>query len=199
MCSRPKSLRRTSITAISAITTGTGGCLFSPPHHALNIVFQRYGQQLGPVQGVGYVNELLARLTDQPVQDETQTNHTLDDSPITFPLNRTFYADFTHDDEMISIYSAIGLFEQPENLDPTQPNPTRTWVISMMVSFSARMITERMTCDGEEYVRILVNDAVQPLAFCGADENGLCTLTNFVASQQYARENGEGDWALCSA
>ncbi|KAF8549943.1 acid phosphatase [Imleria badia] len=157
-----------------------------------------YGQKLGPVQGVGYVNELLARLTGQPVQDETQTNHTLDDSPITFPLNRTFYADFSHDNQMISIYSALGLFVQPRDLDPTQLEKGRSWKDSKMVPFSGRMITEKLTCQGSgEYVRVLVNDAIQPLAFCGASEDGLCTLADFVESQQYVRNNGDGDWALC--
>ena len=79
----------------------------------------RYGQALGPVQGVGYVNELLARLTGLPVQDNTQTNRTLDSSPTTFPLNRTFYADFSHDNEMIAIYAALGLFKQSFPLNPT--------------------------------------------------------------------------------
>jgi hypothetical protein len=57
----------------------------------------RYGQDLGPVQGVGYTNELLARLTNTPVVDSTQTNRTLDENPETFPLGKTFYADFTHE------------------------------------------------------------------------------------------------------
>ncbi|KAG0695990.1 histidine phosphatase superfamily [Suillus ampliporus] len=126
-----------------------------------------YGQQLGPVQGVGYVNELLARLTGQPVHDNTQTNHTLDSSPVTFPQDKAFYADFSHDNQMISIYSALGLFVQPHPLDPTHPNPMRTWVDSKLVPFSARMITEKLECtiggERDEYVRILVNDALQPL------------------------------------
>ncbi|KAG6373929.1 histidine phosphatase superfamily [Boletus reticuloceps] len=164
-----------------------------------------YGQKLGRVQGVGYVNELLARLTGQPVQDETQTNHTLDDSPITFPLDRSFYADFSHDNQMISIYSALGLFLQPHDLDPTQPDKGRTWKDSQMVPFSGRMITEKLACDSSgirqpgAYVRVLVNDAVQPLTFCTAHEDGLCALANFVESQSYARNNGEGDLALCFA
>ncbi|KIJ69718.1 hypothetical protein HYDPIDRAFT_78145 [Hydnomerulius pinastri MD-312] len=161
-----------------------------------------YGQQLGPVQGVGYVNELLARLTGQPVQDETQTNHTLDSDPATFPMNMTFYADFSHDNQMISIYSALGLFVQPHPLDPTEPDTERTWTVNKMVPFSGRLITEKLECtiDGEsgEYVRILVNDALQYLGFCGDTGNGLCTLDNFVESQEYARLNGEGDWALCN-
>jgi len=153
------------------------------------------------VQGVGYVNELLARLTGHPVQDATQTNRTLDSSPVTFPLDRTFYADFSHDNQMISIYGALGLFVQPHDLDPTEPNAMRTWLDSKLVPFSARMITEKLYCTDikgtGEYVRIFVNDALQPLPFCRGTGNGMCTLQDFVESQQYARKNGAGDWELC--
>lgn len=102
---------------------------------------------------------------------------------------------------MISIYSALGLFVQPYDLDPTQPDKARTWKDSLMVPFSGRMIVEKLACNGSgkqgEYVRVLVNDAIQPLAFCGASGDGMCALTDFVESQSYARNNGEGDWALC--
>ncbi|KAJ5389645.1 3-phytase A [Penicillium cataractarum] len=36
------------------------------------------GNPLGPTQGVGFVNELIARMTHTAVQDDTTTNHTLD-------------------------------------------------------------------------------------------------------------------------
>lgn len=49
------------------------------------------------MQCVGYINELIARLTAQNVSDDTQMNSTLDSSPDAFPLNRTLYADFSHD------------------------------------------------------------------------------------------------------
>jgi len=164
---------------------------------------------LGPVQGVGYINELLARLTEKPVSDNTQTNRTLDASPITFPLDRTLYADFSHDNQMIAIYAALGLFNQSALLDPSMPDPKRTWITSRLTPFSARMVTERLSCitsGGNDhghiaqtgvYVRILVNDVLQPLKFCGADKNGLCTLSDFVSSQGYARNNGEGDFEKC--
>ncbi|KAF8833057.1 phosphoglycerate mutase-like protein, partial [Paxillus ammoniavirescens] len=51
-----------------------------------------YGQSRARSR-VGYINGVIARLTGQPVQDETQTNHTLDSSPLTFLLDKTFYAD----------------------------------------------------------------------------------------------------------
>ena len=70
-----------------------------------------------------------------------------------------------------------------------------------MVSFSFRMVTERMTCvrDGAEgeYVRILVNDEVQPLEFCGGAEDKICALEDFVRSQGYARRSGDGDFVKC--
>lgn len=158
-----------------------------------------YGQELGPVQGVGYINELIARLKRTPVVDQTQTNTTLDGDPATFPLDRAIYADFSHDNQMIAIYAAMGLFKQQRSLDPLQmdPRPSRTWVASRLVPFGARMVVEKLACgnSGAEFVRILVNDAVQPLDFCGGGET--CGLDAFVASQAFARNDGDGDFEKC--
>ncbi|RDX55363.1 phytase [Lentinus brumalis] len=155
-----------------------------------------YGQPLGPVQGVGYINELLARLTETAVQDQTQTNTTLDSDPATFPLNRTFYADFSHDNQMAAIFSAMGLFRQSAPLNATKPDPHRTWRTEKIVPFSGRMVVERLSCGGKAKVRVLVNDALMPLEFCGAGD-GVCTLDAFVESQSYARNNGNGDFEKC--
>ena len=179
------------------------------PHFVSRFIY-RYGQTLGPVQGVGYINELLARLTGLPVEDNTQTNRTLNSSPITFPLNRTLYADFSHDNEMIAVYASLGLFKQPAPLDPTYPDPQRTWITSHLTPFSGRMVTERLSCyipgsrtaemeGSNAYVRILVDDDLQGLEFCGANEDGMCELDAFVESQAYARNDGEGDFEKCYA
>jgi hypothetical protein len=57
------------------------------------------GNPLGPTQGVGFTNELIARMTNTPVTDHTSVNHTLDGSNATFPLGsgHVLYADFSHD------------------------------------------------------------------------------------------------------
>lgn len=177
--------------------------------------FVSYGQALGPVEGVGYINELIARLTSTPVNDTTQTNSTLDASPVTFPLDRTIYADFSHDNQLIAIFSAMGLFKQPGPLDPTNSlsnGPNRTWVTSQMTPFGGRMVLEKMRCQTQEtglghfdqnsslgeFVRILVNDAVQPLEFCaGVTLDGICALDKFVESQRYSTSGGAGDWEKC--
>ncbi|KAJ6578614.1 histidine phosphatase superfamily [Mycena sp. CBHHK59/15] len=161
-----------------------------------------YGSPLGRVQGVGYTNELLARLTRSSVQDHTTTNTTLDSDPETFPLNRTIYADFTHDSPLIAVFGAIGLFPTPQ-LSTTHPEAARSWRASEMMTFSTRMVVEKLVCErpsvrgrGAEdaYVRILVNEVVQPLAFCGAQatgpRRGLCRFDAFLESQAYARNDG---------
>ncbi|KIP09825.1 hypothetical protein PHLGIDRAFT_22644 [Phlebiopsis gigantea 11061_1 CR5-6] len=163
-----------------------------------------YGDPLGPVQGVGYINELLARLTGTPVAD--RTTH---DAALPFPLDRALYADFTHENLMVAVYGAMGLFDVSKHLDPTRlpPDEDREWFAGRMVPFSARMVVERLSCGGGDggggaLVRIFVNDALQPLEFCNdGDEDlaelGLCTLASFVASQGYARRSGDGDFEKC--
>ena len=60
------------------------------------------------------------------------------------------------------------------------------------------MVVERLDCGTGDYVRVLVNDQVQPLEFCGGEnKEGICELGAFVDSQKYARENGQGDWEAC--
>jgi hypothetical protein len=65
------------------------------------------------------------------------------------------------------------------------------------------MMVEKLECGVRQlprpkgvFVRILVNDAVQPLEFCGGI-GGLCELHAFVASQGYARHDGNGDFEKC--
>lgn len=116
--------------------------------------------------------------------DTTQVNHTLDSDPKTFPLDRMLYVEcvarrppsyttadlsrhsFSHDNQMAAIASLIGLFDDFP-LSATQPDPHRRWVFSHIAPFAGRVVTERLSCSAGEHVRILVNDAVQPLGpFC---------------------------------
>lgn len=57
-----------------------------------------FGSPVARVQGVGYVQELVARLTHTPIENHAySTNSTLNDNPITFPLNQSLYVDATHE------------------------------------------------------------------------------------------------------
>jgi Histidine phosphatase superfamily (branch 2) len=219
----------------------------------------RYGNPLGPVQGIGYVNELIARLTRTPLANSVEgINHTLDSDPKTFPLDRSLYVDFTHDNLMASVVSTLGLFRD-DRLNHRRPHrhyhewtkgggrnssasrtgssgvgrrsgkeeqrrgsgdnagrtaTTPSWIFSRIAPFAGRVVTELLMCDihdddhgiddarggrRREYVRILVNDAIQPLDFCSEtpDDTTMCELRAFIDSQSYARENGREDLVLC--
>lgn len=52
------------------------------------------GNFLGSTQGVGWVNELIARLTSHKVVPGAAVNSTLDSAKATFPLGKALYADF---------------------------------------------------------------------------------------------------------
>ncbi|KAI1769483.1 phosphoglycerate mutase-like protein [Hypoxylon sp. FL1150] len=156
------------------------------------------GSPLGPTQGVGFVNELLARLTGKAVTDHTTTNSTLDESPLTFPLGRVLYADFSHDNDMVGIFAALGLHNLTESLPGEQrisAPEAKGFSASWVVPFASRLYVEKMTCGGrdEEFVRMLVNDRIIPLQNCGVDGFGRCTLSKFVNSQSFARNGGHWD------
>lgn len=161
------------------------------------------GNPLGPTQGVGFTNELIARMTDTAVVDATSTNSTLDSNPATFPLGIPLYADFSHDNDMTTIFSAIGLFNatlatgQLSNTTVEAENQTAGYSAASTVTFGARAYFEKMECSGqsEELVRILINDRVQPLTQCGGDALGRCTLSSFINSLSFAR--GNGLWSQC--
>lgn len=64
----------------------------------------------GRAQGIGYLQELLARLQGQLITvSESSVNYTIDNNEETFPLNQAFYADFSHDDILISVLTAMSV------------------------------------------------------------------------------------------
>ena len=59
-------------------------------------------------QGIGYVQEVIARLTQTPITAfDTTTNATLDGSNITFPLNQPIFVDASHDTVISSSASSF--------------------------------------------------------------------------------------------
>jgi len=159
------------------------------------------GNPLGATQGIGYVNELIARMTNTPVNDHTNTNSTLDDSEKTFPIGQTsLYADFSHDNDISGILAALGLYDatKPPSKEKRQsPEELGGYSAAWTVPFAARAYFEKMSCEGqsEELVRVLVNDRVMPLETCGGDKLGRCTLSKFVESLSFARSGG--NWDKC--
>ncbi|KAF9075648.1 histidine phosphatase superfamily [Rhodocollybia butyracea] len=94
-----------------------------------------------------------------------------------------FYALFSHDNEMAGIFHVLGLFLQDKVPSPKAPDDSVTYKTSEVVPFAARLLIERMTCKHSgslEFVRVLVNNAVQPLKWCHGVKNGLCEVKEFI-------------------
>lgn len=69
-----------------------------------------YGNPTGRAQGVGAVQEWIARLKNEYIKSSNSSvNSTLDGSPSTFPLGQPMYVDFTHDDIEVSAVTAMSL------------------------------------------------------------------------------------------
>lgn len=169
-----------------------------------------YGSRFAPSEGAGWVNELLARLTGTPVRDNTTTNSTLNSDPSTFPsgpLAPRIFADFSSDNNIMKIISALGILRDRISPPPSGPIPLdQKMVVSRVVPFAACTVVEKVTCSAHtkattagDYVRILVNDAVVPLPSCGTlgYTSGMCTIDEFVQSQAFSRAGG--DFASCFA
>ena len=57
-----------------------------------------FGSPVARVQGVGYVQELISRLTHTPIEiHNSSTNATLHADDTTWPLDDVFYVDATHE------------------------------------------------------------------------------------------------------
>ena len=104
--------------------------------------------------------------------------------------------------DMVSILAAIGLFNDTKPLSNTTiQNATQTngFSTSWLVPFGARIYFEKMICqqaipkDTEEYVRVIINDRVQPMKSCGGDDLGRCKLSDFLASLSFAKQGGRWD------
>jgi hypothetical protein len=69
-----------------------------------------FGNPTGRAQGIGYLQELVARLSNQYItSSNSSVNSTLTNNPTTFPLDQKFYADITHDDIIVSTLTAMSV------------------------------------------------------------------------------------------
>jgi hypothetical protein len=107
-----------------------------------------YGGFTSRAQGIGYVEELIARLNKQYINvSDSTVNSTLDSSPATFPLNQLFYLDMASDTSIVTVLTALSFDYFRESVTFAYPQPdNRHFRISSMVPFAAKLITEKIGC-----------------------------------------------------
>lgn len=124
--------------------------------HSLDIRFfynHAFGNPTARAQGIGYVEELLARIQGKLIKEsDSSVNSSLTDNEDSFPLGMKFYADFTHDKMVLGTLTALSIdyFKHLPNLEKYPPNKHRLFRASNIVPFTARLITEVIGCDSEQ-------------------------------------------------
>lgn len=148
------------------------------------------GNPTAAAQGLGYVQELVSRLTHTPINVwNSSTNSTLDSSNITFPLNQPIYVDATHDTVISSIATTLNFTSLAANgpLPTDHIPPHRSYIASQIAPFSSQLVAQVLSCPASEeptHIRFLLNDGVVPLTGihgCTEDSNGLCALPSFIS------------------
>ncbi|KAF9496084.1 phosphoglycerate mutase-like protein [Pleurotus eryngii] len=145
--------------------------------------------------GVGYVQELVSRLTRTRITESSSSvNATLARSEITFPFNQPIYVDSTHDLGLSAIFTAMNF----TSLAAQGPLPTdhipdnQSFFVQKQVPFGARLVGQVLSCNAQSedtpsHIRWILNDGVLPLtgiSGCTKSKDGLCELSAFVQGLQ---------------
>lgn len=144
-------------------------------------------------------------MTRQPWDASLQTseNATLNNDPRTFPIDRRFYADFTHDSTIAGVIAALNLPQFAKALPTHHPDPNRAYHTSTIVPFAARLVFEQIDCERndktESLVRLLLNEAIidlHQLRGCPSRPDGMCPYNDFIAAT--SSRNEWADWQNCT-
>ncbi|KAM0751143.1 putative acid phosphatase [Meredithblackwellia eburnea MCA 4105] len=168
---------------------------FKAFEHSFDISFygnNGFGSPVAAAQGLGYLQELVARLSKIPITKwNSETNSTLDGSNVTFPLDQAFYADAAHEVSILDAMTAINLTALAKSGPPSVSSiaADQTFVASQIVPFATNMVVQVLECQASsptKQIRFIVNDAVVPLEYegCKSDFNGLCAFDTVLAALQ---------------
>lgn len=161
-----------------------------------------WGSEVGPATGLSWLSELRARLVKEYItKPQFGVNVTLDNNSVTFPLDQPFYADFTHDNVIVTVLSALQFQFTKPDLSPKKIKVPRQFIVSRLTPFASHLYVEILECGpkNKEYVRLVLNGRVLPIGdlhYCRDDEDGLCPLSDFIKSIEHSLDKIDYD-SLC--
>jgi hypothetical protein len=188
--------------------------------YALDIAFSAgtgFASPVGRAIGVGYVEEVLARMQHHVIpSSRSQINTTLDNNTDTFPVHQALNLDFSHDANIISILVAFGLSQFAEHLPTTHIKEDREFVMSYLMPFAGRLdieviqapapvnpdrSAEKTYLDGgpTSYVHFVLNQRTVPLGrsheACGDRDDGWCEMSAFIEVMEKQIELADYEFA----
>ncbi|KAF9480866.1 phosphoglycerate mutase-like protein [Pholiota conissans] len=174
-------------------------------NYALDLQFwygSAFGSPVARVQGIGYIQEMVARLTHTPIEvHNSSTNATLNDNPITFPLGQSLYVDATHEVVVLNIITALNLtsFASSGPLPHTHIPPNRSFKVAELAPFATNIQFQLLECTSlpGPQIRVIINDAVAPLTGirgCPKQKDGMCPVETFVQAQKETIADTDWNW-----
>ncbi|EIW65115.1 phosphoglycerate mutase-like protein [Trametes versicolor FP-101664 SS1] len=175
-------------------------------NYAMDLYFwydSAFGSPVARVQGIGYVQELVARLTHTPIPvHNSSTNATLDDNPATFPLGQSLYVDATHEVVVLNVITALNLtsFAADGPLPADHIPEHRAFKSSHLAPFATNIQFQLLACESQPdpQIRVIINDGVVPLTGirgCPEDADGKCPVPAFVDAQREIIGKTDWEWA----
>jgi hypothetical protein len=182
---------------------------FESFEYALDLMFHyshAWGSPLTATLGMGWVEELVSRLTQERIYASSSTvNSSVTSDPDLFPLDQSIYVDASHDTTMTAsaclrkyrkawliartVLVALNLSSlstEPLPIDRILPN--RTFEVSKIAPFAANLVVQvAESTDRVKHVRFILNDGVVPatgIEGCPYDRNGFCPLETFVKAMR---------------
>lgn len=171
----------------------------------------------GRAVGIGYVQEILARLQHHVISSPvTQINVTLDNNTATFPLNQSLNLDFSHDTNIMGVLTAFGFTQFAGLLPQTHKPSSYALRVAHLTPFAARLDMEviktpsplsgdrsngAVYTEGAEttYVHFVLNQRTLPMganfAECGNRDDGWCELETFLKVQESSLEKADYEYA----
>lgn len=127
------------------------------------------GNPATAAQGIGWVQELVSRLTQKPITTFTSSvNQTIVSNNITFPLLQPIFVDATHDTVISTIVVAMNF----TSLAATGPLPAthipkdRSYMVNKISPFASNLVGQVLSCPASSaeptHIRWILNDAVVP-------------------------------------
>jgi len=175
----------------------------------------------GRAVGIGYVEEILARLQHHVISSPiAQINVTLDNNTETFPLNQSLNFDFSHDTNIMAVLTAFGFTQfadlLPADHMPASRNKTTSLRVSHLTPFAARLDMEIIKTpsplsgdrsqgavysagDETKYIHFVLNQRTLPLGLnfpeCGQRDDGWCELETFLKVQEGSFAKADYEYA----
>ncbi|KAG2001830.1 hypothetical protein CC2G_004959 [Coprinopsis cinerea AmutBmut pab1-1] len=159
--------------------------------YGLDLLFwygSAFGSPVARVQSIGWIQELVARLTKTPITEHNScTNSTLHND-ITFPSDTRFITGLN-----------LTTFAEDGPLPYTHIPKNRKFRVAELAPFATNVQFQLLSCTSTpgEQIRVIINDGVAPLhgiRGCPEQKDGMCPVEAFVEAQKEIIKDTDWQW-----